>query len=305
MKWKKHGRIFDSPIHLDWVNSHASVPVIEFIEGDLFKVYFCSRDHKGRSNIGYFVFDINNPKSVLEISPSPILDLGSLGLFDDSGIMVSCIVNVNERKFLYYTGWSLGVSVPFYFSIGLAISDDGGRSFHKFSRSPIMDRNEYDPYLLMASPFVRFDDGKWQMWYVSGSDWKMDIQDPKHYYHIKYAESRDGVNWDRAGIVCIDFKSKEEFAIARPFVIKEKNIYKMWYSYRGEFYRIGYAESKDGIQWQRQDESVGIDISENGWDSEMMAYGFLISHKGTRYMLYNGNDYGKEGIGLASLVDNS
>jgi hypothetical protein len=140
------------------------------------------------------------------------------------------------------------------------------------------------------------------MWYVSCTKWEMKNDQPKHYYHIRYAESFDGIHWDRKGIVCIDFRSSDEYAIARPCVLREVGIYKMWYSYRGKRYGIGYAESKDGLHWERKDDEVGIDVSESGWDSEMIEYPFVFDHKGERYMLYNGNSYGKTGIGLAKLI---
>jgi len=203
--------------------------------------------------------------------------------------------------YLYYTGWNVGGTVPFRTAIGLAISCDGGRTFEKYGSGPIMDRGIYDA-CLVASPCVLFESGIWRMWYVSGTKWIMENDEPKHYYHIKYAESQDGIMWDRKGIVCIDFKSPDEYAIARPCVLKEDGIYKMWYSSRGESYRIGYAESTDGLQWERKDEEAGIDVSETGWDSEMICYPYVFEHNGEKYMLYNGNSYGKSGIGLAVLA---
>lgn len=129
----------------------------------------------------------------------------------------------------------------------------------------------------------------------------------KHYYHIKYAESLNGINWQKNGTICIDFKNDLEYALARPCVLKHKGIYKMWYSYRaGEkntTYRIGYAESLDGISWKRMDEKMSLSVSENGWDSEMICYGFVFEYKDRLYMLYNGNGYGKTGIGLAVLEE--
>jgi predicted GH43/DUF377 family glycosyl hydrolase len=141
------------------------------------------------------------------------------------------------------------------------------------------------------------------MWYVSCTRWELEDNQPKHYYHIKYAESNDGIHWERTGRVCIDFESSDEYAISRPCVVKDDDIYRMWYSYRGESYRIGYAESEDGIHWERKDEEVGIDVSPSGWDSEMIEYPFVFDHEGKRYMLYNGNGYGKTGIGLAVLAE--
>jgi hypothetical protein len=75
----------------------------------------------------------------------------------------------------------------------------------------------------------------------------------------------------------------------------------MWYCYRGPTYRIGYAESPDGRQWQRRDADAGIDVAPDGWDSEMIEYPHVFEHDGQLFMLYNGNGYGKTGVGLAIL----
>ena len=119
-------------------------------------------------------------------------------------------------------------------------------------------------------------------------------------YNIKYAESRDGIHWDRNGIVCIGLKSETENALARPFVTKDGDLYRMWFAHKGREYRLGYAESNDGLVWERKDELAGIDVSESGWDADMIEYAFVFKHNNRNYMLYNGNNYGFDGIGLAS-----
>jgi hypothetical protein len=155
---------------------------------------------------------------------------------------------------------------------------------------------------LTASPCVLVDGGVWRMWYVSGTGWTPEERSAKHYYHVKYAESDDGVEWRRAGVVCIDYRPGEH-AIARPCVLKQGDRYRMWYCYRGPAYRIGYAESGDGLRWERLDDAAGIDVSAAGWDSEMLAYPYVFEHGGALYMLYNGNDYGRTGVGLAVLAE--
>ena len=120
---------------------------------------------------------------------------------------------------------------------------------------------------------------------------------PQHRYHIKYAESVDGIEWKREGVVCIDYASEDEYAISRPCVIRDGGLYRMWFASRGESYRIRYAESVDGLSWTRGES--GIDVSEGGWDSEMLAYPYVFTRGADYYMLYNGNGYGKTGIGLA------
>jgi predicted GH43/DUF377 family glycosyl hydrolase len=269
---------------------------------DCWRIYFSARDKLGRAQIGFFEVDFENLQTIRRVSPEPVIGLGPLGAFDDNGVTTSCVVNHDGLKYHYYSGWSLGVTVPFYFYIGLAISSDGGRTFFRSSPSPVLERNEVDPYLT-ASPFILVENGTWRMWYVSGTGWQMSGNRPQHRYHIRYAESADGIHWNRQGIVCIDYQSPEEYAIARPWVVKDADLYRMWYSYRGSAYRIGYAESADGITWTRKDNEVGIDVAATGWDSEMVEYPCVFDHQGERCLLYNGNGYGETGIGLAVLVD--
>jgi len=234
-----------------------------------------------------------------EFSRSAILSPGAVGTFDDAGVTSSCVVEHADCLYLFYTGWALGVSVPFYLHAGLAVSDDGGESFRRLSEAPLLERTAVDAYLT-ASPWVLIEDGVWRMWYVSGTEWQVTAAGPRHRYHIKYAESRDGARWDRRGLVCIDYQSPDEYAFGRPCVIKDADRYRMWYSRRGDSYRMGYAESRDGIAWTRDDERCVLDVSSGqGWDAEMVAYPVVADVAGERVMLYNGNGYGRTGIGLA------
>lgn len=298
MRWIKKGRLVIPDGKLDWKITHAWVPFADYLCEDLYRIYFAGRNSQNLSQVGYVEIDINEPQKILTISEEPVLKLGSLGSFDDSAVLPSWIVDHKGKKYMYYIGWMQGKRVPYYASLGLAISSDGGRTFTKFSKGPLLERNDVDPYMT-ASACVRIEDGLWRMWYLTTIRWVIENEQPTPYYHIKYAESRDGINWKREGIVAIDFKYKGENRISRPCVIKEDNLYKMWYSYAVDEYRIGYAESYDGTTWKRKDEEVGIDVSESGWDSKMICYPFVFEHKGKKYMLYNGNDYGKTGIGYA------
>lgn len=278
--------------------SHAANPVAEHLHDDLFRLYFSCRDAESRSHISFAEVDLKPPFKVLRIAEEPVLAPGEVGTFDDSGVSLSCITGVNGAKYLYYLGWNLGVTVPWRNSIGLAIHDPFTENFQRFSKAPLLDRHDVDPYSL-SYPFVAEDEGIYRMWYGSNLRWGKDERDMDHL--IKYAESHDAIHWKREGIIVLRFKNDREYAMSRPCVIKEAGLYKMWYSYRGESYRIGYSESEDGIEWVRKDGQVGIGVSESGWDSKSVEYPFVFDHKGERYMLYNGNDYGKTGIGLAVL----
>lgn len=298
MQWLKLGRLFEPKAQAPWMESHAALPWPVHVTADRFRVYCAGRDAHGRSQVGLVELDLFERSPPVLVRQEPVLALGPLGAFDDSGVMNACFVQCDGRVLLYYVGMTTGATVPFRSFTGLARSSDGLR-FERVSAAPILERNDVDPYLTAAS-FVLRDNQVWHMWYTSGVRWTIEDGRPKHYYHIKYAVSADGVVWDRRGTICIDF-AQGEYAIARPFVIREEGLFKMWYSYRGSSYRIGYAESGDGITWQRKDDEAGLDVSAGGWDSEMVCYASVFDHAGERFMLYNGNGYGRTGFGLARL----
>ena len=296
LKWEKHGLIIEPQKHLWWMQTHAMLPTVDQLEGSLYRIYFSGRDKENRSHIGYAVVDVNNPYKILEYCSDPALTLGNLGCFDDNGVTPSSIVNYDGKKYLYYIGWNKRSTVRMSLVAGLAISSDRGKTFKRYSKAPILERTDKEPYSILTAPYVLIENSIWRMWYDSGIEW---VHPDLARYNIKYAESKDGVHWNRKAVVCVDLKSENENALARPCVLKDADLYKMWFAYKGENYRLGYAESKDGITWERKDEQAGIGVSESGWDSEMIEYAFVFKHNSKKYMLYNGNNYGFSGIGLA------
>jgi predicted GH43/DUF377 family glycosyl hydrolase len=297
MKWRKLGRIYVPDGKLPWAQVYAANPVAEHIEGDLFRIYFSSRDDKNRSSITSLEVDIKNPGTILRAPATPVLSPGDLAMFDDSGASIGCIVPVGRQRYLYYMGWHLTVTVPWQNALGLAISNARDAPFIRHSRFPVVALSETDPYTI-SYPWVAIENGTFRMWYGSNIAWGAEKRDMRHL--IKYAVSDDGVHWTRDDTVAIDFSGPDEYAICKPCVIKDDNIYRMWFCARGAAYRIYYAESEDGVLWRRTRE-VALDVSESGWDSQMVEYPFVFDHEGDRYMLYAGNGFGKEGFGLAVL----
>jgi predicted GH43/DUF377 family glycosyl hydrolase len=298
VNWKKLGNIFCPNQNSAWMVSHASNPVAEPRQGSLFRIYFSCRDAQNRSHIGWIELDLHSPDRVINQSEEPVLSPGPVGTFDDSGVSLGCILKARDSTFLYYVGWNLGVTVPWRNSIGLAIANPKSRKYEKYCPAPIVDRSCVDPFSL-SYPCVIEENGIYRMWYGSNLSWGAK---PEHMAHVlKYAESQDGIHWDRTGEIAINLKEPAEYGISRPFVLRENGVYRMWYSYRGSAYRIGYAESSDGRKWHRKDHLAGIDVSTTGWDSEMIEYPFVFDYKDQRYLLYCGNGFGKSGFGLAIL----
>jgi predicted GH43/DUF377 family glycosyl hydrolase len=298
MAWKKLGLVFCPDKNFDWMQSHAANPVAEHLEDDIYRIYFSTRNVNNISSIGYVDIDLKEPNRILNLSNAPVLSPGELGTFDNDGVSLACIVQHGKSSYLYYLGWNLCKSVPWNNSIGLAIKSDLG-PFKKYSTGPILGRDMVDP-LTISYPWVLHDNGKWKMWYGSHLRWNDPSVQENFLHVIKYAESEDGINWKKNDKIVIPFdENKGEYAFAKPCVIKEEGIYKMWYAYRGNKYRIGYAESKNGVDWVRNDFQAQVEPTGEGWDSETVEYPYLFQHKAKKYILYNGNGYGKTGFGIA------
>ncbi len=293
-KWRKLGLVI-RPGGRDWMVSHAMVPVAQ-PRGDVVRVYFSGRDASNRSLVGWAELDGDDLTRVVRWAERPALGLGRLGCFDDNGVTPSWIVEDGARTYLYYIGWNQGATVRMALVAGLAVSTDGGDTFERVQPVPILDRIAIEPYTINTAPCVLREGDTWRMWYVGGVEW---VHRDLPRYNIRYAESSDGVAWRRDGRVCIDFAGRHETALARPCVVKDGARYRMWFAHKGDAYRLGYAESSDGLTWERRDVDAGLDVSPEGWDSDMVEYAYVFDHRGTRYMLYNGNDYGRGGAGLA------
>jgi sucrose-6-phosphate hydrolase SacC (GH32 family) len=309
MTWKKKGLIYNVKGNYSWNKSHAQCPVVDVISDSVWRIYYATRNSKGQSQISYIEVEAEKPKNIIYEHNDYLFQLGDTGTFDDSGVMPSSIVNHEGKKYLFYIGWTLKQTVPYHNSIGMAVSEDNGKTFKRRFQGSILPAIHTEPYFTGTS-YVIIENGIWRMWYLSCVEWNLIDGKQEPSYHIKYAESKDGVHWKRDGIVAIDFKNNTEGGIVSASVIKEEHIYKMWYAYRKAqdyraniecSYRIGYAESPDGRSWTRLDENVGINLTSEGWDSKMMSYPNVIKNNEIKYLFYNGNDFGKTGFGYAIM----
>ena len=300
-KWEKIGHVYVPNGEKEWMSSHASNTVPIHMYESIFRVYFSSRDLEGRSHISYVDLDLGaNEINVIAEAKNPVLCPGSPGFFDESGVSLSCITKSDSGFYLYYLGWTLGKTVPWYNSIGVAEMSLEGEIAKKLFKSPIYSRSESDP-ISLSYPFLIDIDGEKMVYYGSNRSWGESTFDMDHV--LKIGRSKSGMEIEPLGRIAI-VPREGEYAFSRPYVFQNSHgSWSMYYSYRGEVYKIGYAESEDGLTWKRMDEEVGIGPSESGWDSEMICYPCLFDFEGKRYMTYNGNEYGKTGFGIAVEED--
>ena len=309
--WEKKGVILNNLPNENWSKSHLQFPAV-YVSDNKIKVFVTTRPNPEINNkyvtyIRSFDLKIENEFKITNFSKDPILELGGDGSFDQFGTMPGDIVKFGNELYLFYTGWNRLDKVPYNFSVGLAISKDNGNSFKKFSSGPVIGQSVHTPFTY-GSGAVLFENNTFHMFCISGVKWLEIDGKLEHTYTIKHAISKDGIYWKFLIGNAIDQKHELE-AIAAPTVIKLNGIYHMWFSYRESTdfrggkgsYRIGYAYSENLIEWIRDDNKSGIQVSESGWDSEMICYPYVFKKKDEVYMLYNGNNFGSDSLGLAKL----
>lgn len=308
MRWIKKGRIFTASDHPDWAISHAQVPTA-LLFPDRVRIFYADRYRSGKSYTTFIDLDRAKLDSVIYHHKVPILPLGAPGTFDDDGVMPSYALRHEGHVCLYYSGWNRGMTVPYRNSVGIAVSDDEGTTFRRLYEGPVLERTPREPYIAVTPTIIK-EGVLWRMWYISGTRWVEVDGRYEPVYVIKYAHSDDGISWTRPNHQCIPQVHSEE-AFSHPTVVKLNGKYRMWYCFRNSrdyrdgagAYRIGYAESPDGLNWERMDDVGGLPASAEGWDSTMTCYPFVLSFDDKTVMFYNGNGFGRSGIGYAVLEE--
>jgi hypothetical protein len=297
--WEKKGLIYVCDI---LGTGYASDPFIDIINEKVWRIYFTSRTKDVISLPFCIDVQAGNPKNILKVYTDPLFLPGYAGTFDEHGITPTSIIDHDNSKYLYYCGWNRGGSVPYSLSIGMIRGKDG---FIRQFDGPVMSRSPYDP-ICVSAPFVLKEGDVFRMWYISFTEWEIVDGKLEPIFIIKTAYSFDGIKWKPVTKPCLKSKYLTE-SCGRPWVIKDEGIYKMWFSVRGnkeyrskngQHYTIGYAESNNGENFRRED--AGIEVSDGGWDSEMIEYASVTKYKDHYYMLYNGNQFGKTGFGYAT-----
>lgn len=305
MQWRKLGLVYGPDGKQSWAHSHAMIPTPIRLNQDVVRVFVTFCDAKGVGRPGYVDVSVRNPLEVLNVSQFPLLDVGVAGAFDENGVVACSVTDIgNGRMLMYYVGFELGTKIRYRLLTGLAVSEDGGDTFSRYSQAPVLERSSKELYF-RCGPFCMYSDGRYRLWYVGGSEWTNLNGKAMPIYDIRYAESDDGINWPDEGEVLIDVAQSDEHGFGRPYVIpKENGEYRMFYSIRRRSlgaYRMGYAESTDGRIWKRMDEKLNLDVTADCFDSDAIMYAAPIQLDGKLYVFYNGNDFGRDGFGVALL----
>ena len=317
MKWLKHGKIFD-PTEYTLANGcvqFAQSPQALVLD-DLVRIYFSTRavDTNGKflSHIA-FVEMRKNLRDVIRVSDQTVIPRGGLGCFDEHGIFPMNVVRYGDLVYGYTCGWNRRVSVSVDTAVGLAISRDNGLTFERIGPGPVLAASLHEP-CLVGDGFVLVIDDVFHMWYIFGTGWKTFSPDaaPDRTYKIGHATSPDGVNWtkEESRQIISDQLGPDE-SQALPTVVKTGSRYHMFFCYRESFdfrkakgrgYRVGHAWSDDLSNWTRDDDTLQLEGTPGTWDSDMQCYPHVFECDGKVYLLYNGNEFGRHGFGMAELL---
>ncbi len=305
MKWRKLGIVYTPDGSKPWAKSHAMIPTPVLMNNNVLRVYCAMCDEKMVGRPGYVDLNPENPLEVISVSSAPLFDIGLPGTFDENGVLPCSVVAVGSRYFMYYVGFELGTQIRYRLLTGVAVSDDGGLTFKRLGHTPVLERSDEELYF-RCGPFALWQQNRMRLWYIGGNQW-IDLDGKSMpVYDLRYQESGDGLTWQKAGRLSLTVTNPDEHGFGRPWVVQRgAEDYQLFYSIRKRSlgaYRMGYAESKDGLHWTRKDHEMGLDVSAGQFDSQAIMYAAVITIGAKTYCFYNGNDFGREGFAVAELI---
>lgn len=144
-------------------------------------------------------------------------------------------------------------------------------SWLKYSQNPIASFDHDIPTLkAFSDPSIIYDDGKYHLWFSCNTG---------EVSQICYALSNDGLKWKAhpEPVLAVGKPgSWDDYNSEVPTVIKDGNLYKMWYAGYSrampDHYNIGYTTSPDGIRWTR------LPAKDSPFEQE----GLVLKHDDTR-----------------------
>lgn len=327
---------FNSKTHS---GSQIPCPVLmKGIMGDPYiRVFFSARDKENRSNIFYADFSSN--MHLIEVHDKPVLDLGPVGTFNDSGCIASQVVIKDGQEFLLYVGVnSSDKGARYRYEHGLASRPLG--SDEKFTPlGNILTRSEKYPIGVSMPFYVEYDfdpsrdpnpnnikpeecQGRREfLYYIDFTKWEEIEGKWEPSYKIEYVElernEKDFVfklKHNHKGPIRPDVHYNDELAYptescGRPWVWQDGDCLSMLYSSRSnKYYRenpdysyeiLKSSSSNINLDWWPYDEQCNI-VERHAGD-KMLCYASLIQVPGGDTFLLFNNDFCSS-IQVARLV---
>ena len=302
--WKKISCLIKPSSNLPWWVSRRAggACAIKRSDSNLFDFYITGIDREGRSRIGHALWDPDSPHKLLEIDNNPCIELGHPGTFSENGTSYPSVIKIENKYYMFFTGWQLGKTVPFYNNLGLAFCTSSGGPFKYVSKAPIFPLSETEPYGI-GSCNVSFDNKNkiYRLFYTSFQKFIEKEEKVHHKYCIKYTQSKFVNKWSSSDKFILKNTSENDSKICKPTFVDNKN---MLFCQRGieSNYKIFSATMRKN-QWKKSNKPIKLVGEKSQWDEESQCYPFIFKYNNTNYLLYSGNNYGQGGLGIAYQVD--
>ena len=298
IKFNRLGRIFD-PQQFE-VNgeilSHAANPVVIKIDRNLVRIFFNSRDKNERSSVYSIDFDLDRLRPIPDTLKVQFLLDPSDSYFKD-GVSLGSHFQLDGLSWIGFMGWINPTFKHWYGTIG-KFQLNANLDFESIDEKPWFDLDNQDQTSL-SYPAVYTSKNTMHVWYGTTLTW--DGGNGEMIHILKEKVSKDYVRFESTNRM-VEWEMGESQAFSRPSILKIHDHFLMAFSVRGNAtkYRIGFGLIEDSSSVVKQ--ICTFSTSSSKWESEMVEYPYLVAHGDSVFMFYNGNGYGKSGIGLAQLI---
>jgi hypothetical protein len=308
--WRKQGLILPPGFAGTRSKDSLSAPSLVRLKNGGLRLYFWARQ-SGFSYIYAVESAPGAPGTWTLVTPDPMLGPSPIGNLNDKGPGFPFVLRRDDAPWLlYYCSWgSWAPRDEISNRTCLAISYDEGITWTVLREPllPLGPPGSFDGGLTGSVCVTRSATNRYRMWYTAGGRYAMIGPIKRAIAHIGYATSKDGVNWEKDARPIMspreDAVQPYEAVVSKPTVLFLHGAYHMWLSVfcmEGRGYRLNYAHSTDGIRWQRFYDEI-LPLTPGGFDSDNQSYANVVEQGNELWMFYVGNDFGRTGIGLATL----
>lgn len=316
MRWRRRGLLLRVPEEGGgtggWWRSHAQAATPLVLEPRRWRLYFSGRDRQNRSRILFVDVDPLDDMRVIDRHFEPVLELGPPGSFDSAGQGACAALLRDGLVHLYYAGIHLRRDVPYGLAIGLAVSTDG-RRFEAAGPGPVLAPGPDEPWFCSVAHVTEATSGAGlAAWYTSGAGWVAlpgGGFDP--VYGLASAHSPDGIRWRLRPGTRVP-ASAETGSLTRPWAATIRGQPRLFFAQRDNFGFRSEAGSAYRLRHLRLDAAgrptgapapveFATPPQPGEWDGFMQAYPSVLPLQGGYVMFYNGDGFGGDGFGWATL----
>jgi len=312
--WVKQGRILAPGFAGDESLGRLSAPCVIKLDDGRLRMYFWTTNSSGNRREYLFAAEAaaDSPAKWELLGDGPLLGPATGGEVRDKGPSFPWVLQRADAPWLlYYCAWgSWATTGELSNRTSLASSNDQGRTWQvvKEPLLPLGPPGSFDAGLTGSVCVLRFGSTDYRMWYTAGERYEIFDGRKRGIVHLGYATSQDGASWRRHPkphlSPRLDLAQPYEAVVSKPSVLVLNGVFHMWLSVfqmEGRGYRLGYARSEDGVNWQRALDREILPLTPGGFDSVNQSYPNVIEMNDELWMFYVGNSFGSTGIGWATM----